>query len=282
MCRKTVNMIEEIQPTHICVAGDSYGSNTVRRSILDSYKRQRPKCSEMVKYQLANIQRLCKHIGFGYAEHTGYEADDVIHTFVRQALGRDFASIDIIGDDKDLLQLLTDKRVTIHRHYMSTLTPLRIDDPETEVIPIVNLNVLPRQIPDFLALVGDSVDNIPGCPTIGSKRAALLLKTFGCIDLLFKHLDEIERFQTKMKGKCEISSNFPTKSMTGHLRDNEAVIRRGLRLTKLYDLSQEMTVSIDDMEFDRSLFDVEQMWVQLEKCKIEISGTFAVSDVQSK
>ena len=124
---------------------------------------QRRVCPEIIRWQLANIQSVFEDIiRIHYTALDCHEGDDIINTVVRLALNQDFNSVHIIGDDKDLLSILSDNRVRLHRK-SGSLSPstVHVPHPESDPIPVEDYNVLPHQIPDFLALVGDRVDNIP-------------------------------------------------------------------------------------------------------------------------
>eukprot|EP01084_Bolivina_argentea_P229292 387044_1 len=190
MCRRVFYKIQELQPTHVCIAGDGPQSSHTRRAILKEYKANRPACPELIKYQLKHADVLCDALNMKYVSCNNYEGDDVIHTFVHQAIQQGFDAIDIIADDKDLFALLIHPSVCIHR-ISKPMDPIKVEDPSRNAIPLQNFNVLPSQIPDFLALVGDTADNIKGCPTIGAKRAQWLLHKYKNIDGIFNELNHV-------------------------------------------------------------------------------------------
>ena len=266
------NKIREIQPTHCILAGDGYQSCQTRREIHKDYKATRPECPDLVKYQLANIDQILDIVKIGLIKQEYHEADDIIFTMVNQALSRNFEEIHIVADDKDLFTLLSNSKVFIHRlsSKSTEINPIRILDPSTEVIPVTNYNVLPCQIPDFLALVGDTVDNIAGCPGIGYKRGQQLLNEYKSIDGIFSNINRITRKQ---------------KTIGKNLRDNEKLIRQGLILTKLKDLSHILPKEIDHFVFDIDLIEKEitkskleeiglnTLYKEIQKAKKEISSS---------
>eukprot|EP01084_Bolivina_argentea_P313015 541990_1 len=254
LCRKIFNKIQQLNPTHVCIAGDGYQSSQKRKQISKDYKANRPECPPLIAYQLSNTYILCNILKITYTSYEGYEADDIINTFVTQALKHNFDSIDIIADDKDLFTLLIDSRVAIHKLSKSIINPIQILNPNEDVIPIKQFNVLPYQIPDFLALVGDSVDNIKGCPTIGIKRAQWLLNKYKNIDGIFAQLNDIR---------------MTHKAIAKHLEENENVVREGLSMTKLHDLSDVLRLSVNDMMFDIDSLQMEEVESKLMEFGIE-------------
>lgn len=157
-------------PTYGAVVFDAPGGS--HRTVLDpAYKRERPRMPEDLKRQLLAIDELVAAHGFPRIAVPGVEADDVLATLCEHALRQDF-EVTIVSGDKDLLQLLTSDRV-------------RVFDPTAEVLYHADrarrrLGVNPEQLPDYLALVGDPIDGIPGVPGIGKKTA---------VDWLVQHGD---------------------------------------------------------------------------------------------
>ena len=260
LCRKMFNKIKQIKPTHCIIAGDGYNSNDTRREIQKDYKAFRPQCSDIIKYQLSNIDKLLDILKIPFISQELHEADDIINTFVNQAINRDFEEVHIIADDKDLFTLLSNSRVAIHRlsNKSIDINPIRVINPHKDVIPVKNYNVLPSQIPDFLALVGDTVDNIQGCPGVGFKRAQQLLTQYQNIDGIFNNITKIAKKQ---------------KAIANNLRDNEELIRRGLSLTKLKDLSNIIPKNIDHCIFDIDWIDKETTKNKLEEIGLHLLYT---------
>lgn len=233
MIKTIVPHIQSFCPTHVIIAGDASDASDYRRQICKHYKRNRPPCPEPIKYQLSNAWKLCDALRLPFVTCSHYEADDVIHTFVHQAIKDNFSHIRIIADDKDLFSLLHDERVEIHRLCRS------------EILNVTNNGIInssfqtkPLQMPDFLALVGDRVDNIPGCCTIGTQRATMLLNKYENIDEIYANLDEIKA------------------SMVNQLRVHEEIVYKSLSMTKLIHLGDKMDVCMDNLRFDmNSLLD---------------------------
>ena len=182
----TVTMIERLltqyPPKMLAFALDS-GRPTFRHDLYSKYKANRPEPPDDLIVQLVRSTEIVSAVSHLVWRYPGYEADDIIATAVRQARGRALKVL-IVGADKDLMQLIGED--------------VRLWDPQRdkvygppEVVEKFGVNV--DQVRDFLALTGDSSDNIPGVPSIGPKTAAELLRQHGNIDGIYSHLDEISR-----------------------------------------------------------------------------------------
>ena len=152
----------------IIVVFDAKGK-TFRNEIYKEYKANRPPMPEDLREQLEPLKEICKAIGFPLIEISGVEADDVIATLVNKAKEKNFKAV-VSSLDKDLMQLVEDPNITI----MNTMTHQIF----TEDKVFEKFGVLPNQIRDMLALVGDSSDNIPGVPKVGQKTAAKWLNEY--------------------------------------------------------------------------------------------------------
>lgn len=159
-------VMRELQPCYSAVVFDAPGK-TFREEQYAEYKAQRPKTPDELARSIPIVKDLVRVMGLKYLEVSGVEADDVIGTLARMANEQGIEAV-IVSSDKDMLQLVDDSVVVYDpwkgRFYKSN------DVKE-------KLGVSPAQVPDFLALAGDAIDNVPGVPGIGPKRAlALLLK----------------------------------------------------------------------------------------------------------
>ena len=177
-------MLADHTPSHHAAAFD-LGAPHKRLTLLPSYKAQRPPTPPDLDRQLPGIRQVLQAMRVPIVEIEGDEADDIIATLAVRAAG---AGLDVLiaSNDKDFMQI-----VGAH------IRLLRPDGKETIVVnpPAVRarFGVAPEQIVDFLSLLGDSVDNIPGAAGVGEKTAAQLLQTYGTLDNLIAHLPEIAR-----------------------------------------------------------------------------------------
>ncbi len=192
-----VKIIEEEQPTHIAVVFDAAGRNR-RHDEYGEYKAQREKAPEEMLDSLDDVHAITAALRIPEITWSGAEADDVIGTIAAQAEAAGFHTW-LVTPDKDLAQLVTD-RTTLYRVSRTPGSPASIFGPAQvrERWGVADVS----QVVDVLALVGDSVDNIPGVPGIGDKTAQKLLAQFGTVeeligragDLKGKQRERIEQF----------------------------------------------------------------------------------------
>ncbi|RKQ69755.1 DNA polymerase I [Litorimonas taeanensis] len=170
----------ESRPTHFAVIFDA-SSQTFRNDIYDLYKANRSEPPEDLRPQFPLVRDATRAFGAPAVEMEGFEADDLIATYAKQAeaLG---ARVTIISSDKDLMQLVSEK--------VRMLDTMKNKDIGIEQV-IEKFGLPPESVIDVQALAGDSVDNIPGVPGIGVKTAALLLTQYGTLENLLDHAEEI-------------------------------------------------------------------------------------------
>ena len=174
-------LLREYQPKHIAVVFDAKGK-TFRDELYPEYKAQRPPMPKELQQQIGPIHAIIRAMGLPLLVVEGVEADDVIGTLARQATERGMDTLVSTGD-KDLAQLV-DRHVTLINTMNDTvLTPETVKE---------RFGVPPERIVDYLALIGDSVDNIPGVPKVGPKTAAKWLQKWGSLDGIIAHADEIK------------------------------------------------------------------------------------------
>ncbi len=180
-----VNMLRKLldayHPEHIGVVFDAPGK-TFRDDLYAEYKAHRPPMPDDLREQIEPTHEIIRAMGLPLLIVDGVEADDVIGTLAHRATALGMPTLISTGD-KDMAQLVNDK-VTL----INTMTDTKMD---TQGV-IDKFGVKPRQIVDFLALTGDSADNIPGVPGCGPKTAAKWLKQYGTLDNLIAHADEIK------------------------------------------------------------------------------------------
>lgn len=183
-----VNMINSVlseEFTHILVAFDKSGK-TFRHDDYQDYKGGRKPMPEEFRSQIDLIKQSLEVLGVKQRELEFIEADDIIGTYATKYYN-DFDSIEIISNDKDLLQLINDK-VSLRssrkgmQDYIS-YTPKLLEDV---------MGVSPKQITDLKGLMGDASDNLPGIPGVGEKTAVKLLKEYGTLENVIAHKDEIK------------------------------------------------------------------------------------------
>ncbi len=210
-------LIREEQPLHIAVVFDAPGK-TFRDELFAEYKAHRPPMPDELRSQVQPILDAVEAMGLPLLRVEGVEADDVIGTLCKQAADAGLSVLVSTGD-KDLAQLVNDK-VTL----INTMNNSRMDRDGVKA----KFDVFPEQIIDYLALVGDTSDNIPGVPKVGAKTAAKWLNLYDTADGIVASVDEI-------KGKVGDS-----------LRENVEQLR----------LSQELATIREDLELDTRIADL--------------------------
>ena len=161
------------RPTHLAIIFDK-SEITFRNKLYPDYKAHRPPAPDDLIPQFALIREAVRAFDLPCLEQVGFEADDLIATYARQA-GERGATTTIVSSDKDLMQLVTDK-VTMY----DTMKDRRIGIPEV----IEKFGVPPEKVVEVQALAGDSTDNVPGVPGIGVKTAAQLIVEYGDLETL--------------------------------------------------------------------------------------------------
>ncbi len=197
-CRFLGDFLEQVQPEHVAVAFDESLATSFRNDIYPAYKANREPAPEELKRQFLQCRRYVKALGIVECGDPRYEADDFIGTLVIRGR-RDGLPSTIVSRDKDLAQLLTRAD-----YFWDFAGKGKIG---YERIPEV-FGVWPEQIADFLALAGDSVDNIPGVPGVGKKTAAALLDHFGSLDAIYANLDRVH--EVAVRGARTLAAKLDT------------------------------------------------------------------------
>ncbi len=198
-----------IEPTHLIVVWDG-GLCAKRMAALPEYKAQRPEMPNDLRPQLDGIAGYLEAAGIASYRADGVEADDYIACLARHASDAGMAVV-IASSDKDFMQLVSPR--------VGLLNPNdKNESVWTDERVRAKTGVEPSQIVDWLGLMGDSVDNIPGVPGVGPKTAADLLNRFGSVANLFACLEEVK--SEKLRESLHLSME---------------AVRRNLKLVKLQD-----------------------------------------------
>ncbi len=194
-----VNMLQDLlkreQPSHIAVCFD-VGGGTFRHEMFHEYKANRDETPEGILVAVPYIHRILEAYHIPTFSKPGFEADDVIGSLAKMACSHGFETY-MVTADKDLGQLVNE------------CTKIYIPG-KNEIMGVKEVNekygiAHPQQIIDLLALMGDSADNIPGCPSVGSVRAQNLIQQFGSVDYLLEHTDELRgSMRLKVKENADI------------------------------------------------------------------------------
>jgi DNA polymerase-1 len=187
-----MNMIRKLQneekPEGLIIVFDSKAPS-FREEISKAYKAQRPPMPGNLSAQIPYVKSVLEAMGLPLLEKDGFEADDIIGTVVEQLKDHD-ADVVIVTSDKDMMQLVTERVVIL-----DTMKGVTIGEREVEE----KFGIKPALMIDYLALCGDTSDNIPGVPGVGDKTARELVSVFGALDELYTHIDEVKKPALKEK-----------------------------------------------------------------------------------
>ncbi|AKQ66989.1 DNA polymerase I [Myxococcus hansupus] len=180
--RMVLKALRELKPSHVALAFDKE-SRTERQKIDPTYKANREGPPEDLIPQFALIRRVVEAINVPVLEVAGWEADDVIGTLAVKAKQEGFC-VQVVTGDKDFVQIVDDD--------------VRLYDPMKDVHTLpadvkARLGIEPGQMRDYLALIGDAVDNVPKVPGIGPKTATELIQQFGNVETLLERLEEVKK-----------------------------------------------------------------------------------------
>ena len=225
-------LIKDYQPDHAVMIFDAKGK-TFRHTLFPEYKAHRDAMPEALAVQIAPLKEMIELLGFPLVCIPGVEADDIIGTLTRQAVAHG-QEVLIATGDKDIAQLIQE-----HVHIVDTMKDARIDRDYV----IKKFGVTPEQIIDFLALVGDTADNIPGIPKVGPKTAAKWLNEYGDINNLKQHAHEI------------------TGKVGEYLRDNLDQLNLAIELTTI-KCDVDLNISLDQMKMKS--IDIDNLRSKLE------------------
>jgi len=254
------SLLLQYQPSHVAVVFDAKGK-TFRDELFAEYKSHRPPMPDDLRAQIEPLHSMVKAMGLPLLVTPGVEADDVIGTLALEAEKAGYAVLISTGD-KDMAQLVTPNVTLINTMNNTILGPQEVCD---------KYGIPPELIIDFLALMGDSSDNIPGVPGVGEKTAQALLQGIGGLDALYGNLESIATLS--FRGAKTMAAKLEQNKEVAYLSYKLATIKTDVEL----DLTcAELTVSEPDVdtlqqlfkqyEFKRWLADVEAgVWLENKK-----------------
>lgn len=201
-------LIVEEKPEYLVAAFDT-AEPTFRHQMYEAYKANRAEMPDDLGPQIPYVYRVCDALRVPTLKKPGYEADDIIGTLARRAVAHGLEVV-IISNDKDLCQLVNEHVVVIKSDRQNTVV-CDIQGVEER------MGVPPNQVVDFLALVGDSSDNVPGAPGIGEKGGVQIVRQFGSVEAALEGWEKVER-----------------KSYRESLRDNRELILKSKELVTVH------------------------------------------------
>ncbi|MGM3159529.1 DNA polymerase I [Dickeya undicola] len=251
------SLLQQYHPSHVAVVFDAKGK-TFRDDLFEHYKSHRPPMPDDLRAQIEPLHRMVKAMGLPLLAVSGVEADDVIGTLAQQA-ERAGKPVLISTGDKDMAQLVTPNITLINTMNNTILGPDEV---------CAKYGIPPSLIIDFLALMGDSSDNIPGVPGVGEKTAQALLQGLGGLDTLYANLDKIAGLT--FRGAKTMAAKLEQSKEVAYLSYQLATIKTDVELEQE---CEQLTVNTPDVaelcelfaryEFKRWLADVEEgKWLQ--------------------
>ena len=178
-------LIKDYRPDYLGIVFDTT-KPTFRDKLFEAYKAHRPPMPDEMAVQLPYVRRLCEALRLPMVEYDGYEADDVIGTMAKQAANQHLDVL-VISNDKDMMQLVNGGVRILRTGSGGAKADTIVDAKKVEEI----LGVPPGRVIDLMALLGDSVDNIPGAKGIGEKGAAELIQKYGSVENALEHAGEV-------------------------------------------------------------------------------------------
>jgi len=180
-----VNLIKDHKPDYLAVAFDR-PEPTFRHELVEGYKATRSAAPDILRQQMGLVRQLVETMRVPVVEAPGYEADDVLATLATRAAAEGDDVIVVTGD-RDTYQLVQDPHLKVLYNRRGVSDYALYD----EAGILERTGVTPAQYPDFASLRGDPSDNLPGVPGVGEKTAAKLITTYGDLDGVYAHLDEL-------------------------------------------------------------------------------------------
>jgi len=178
-------LLKDYQPEYVAIVFDTR-QPTFRDKLFQKYKAQRPPMPDEMSVQLPYVRRLCEAMRLPILELDGYEADDVIGTMAKKAAATKIDVL-VVSNDKDMMQLVNPGVRILRTGSGGAKADTIVDAAKVTEI----LGVPPQKVIDLMALLGDTVDNIPGAKGIGEKGATELIQKYGSVESALDHADEV-------------------------------------------------------------------------------------------
>ncbi|MBS0898888.1 DNA polymerase I [Pantoea dispersa] len=232
------SLLMQYQPSHVAVVFDAKGK-TFRDELFENYKSHRPPMPDDLRAQIAPLHEMVKAMGLPLLAVSGVEADDVIGTLALEAEKQGRAVLISTGD-KDMAQLVTPGITLINTMTNTVLGPEEVEQ---------KYGVPPSLIIDFLAMMGDSSDNIPGVPGVGEKTAQALLQGLGGMQSIYDNLDKVAGLS--FRGAKTMAAKLEQNRDVAFLSYQLATIKTDVELELA---CEQLTVNEPDVEALQTLF----------------------------
>tara|TARA_B100000767_G_scaffold259016_1_gene268339 strand:- start:8792 stop:11629 length:2838 start_codon:yes stop_codon:yes gene_type:complete len=256
-----LDVIKREKPDHLAVCFDKGGSD-FRTKLYGEYKANRGETPEAIKIAVPYIQKILRGMNIPVIEKAGYEADDIIGTLAKQAEKDGFQTF-MVTPDKDFAQLVSEN-IFMYR-------PARMGN-GIEIWGIQEIQAKfeierPEQVVDYLGMMGDSADNIPGLPGVGDKTAKRFLKEYGSMEALLENTHELKG---KMKEKIEANKELGmlSKELAKILLDVPVTFEADSYKLSDPDYGSVQTV-FEELEFRRMQETLQRIFSDTPKTEIE-------------
>lgn len=232
------SLLAQYSPTHVAVVFDAKGK-TFRDELFEHYKSHRPPMPDDLRSQIEPLHEMVRAMGLPLLAVSGVEADDVIGTLALEAEKKGY-SVLISTGDKDMAQLVTPAITLINTMTNTILGPEEVEQ---------KYGVPPALIIDFLAMMGDSSDNIPGVPGVGEKTAQALLQGLGGMQSIYDNLDKVA--DLSFRGAKTMAAKLEQNRDVAFLSYQLATIKTDVELEQP---CEALTVSEPDVKALQALF----------------------------
>ncbi len=261
-------IIEAEKPEYFCIVFDTKAP-TFRHDMYSEYKATREKMPDEMAETIPRMMQALTTLQMNLMEKDGYEADDIIATIARKCASPEL-DIFIVSGDKDFAQLVSEN--------IFIYTPAKSGSMSSEILGRSEIKekygVYPEQIVDFLALIGDKSDNVPGVPRVGEKSAQPLLEQYGDLDQIYIHVDDIAKNMVREQIRENRESAYLSKKLV--TLEDQAPVDFTLEDLVLKSWNQhDVDVLLKDMEFNRLI-------ARAAKINNIIAGEPAIQDAPAK
>lgn len=217
--RMVARLIADRKPTHVLLCFDPGREHNPRYELYPEYKANRAAMPDELRRQIEEVQKIAQELNLPPVIVEGAEADDTIASLIEQHR-EDFDKIEIVSGDKDLYNMLY-KNVVLLRSKKGVTEFEEIDEAWVKA----KIGVTREQIPDYMALVGDTSDNVPGVKGVGEKTAAKLIADYKSLDKIYKSIDKIKPEGLKAKLEASRENAYTSQKLVTLRKDIELPIK---------------------------------------------------------
>ena len=217
--RMVARLIADRKPTHVLLCFDPGREHNPRYELYPDYKANRAAMPDELRRQIEDVQKMARELNLPPMIIEGAEADDTIASLIEQHR-EDFDKIEIVSGDKDLYNMLY-KNVVLLRSKKGVTEFEEIDEAWVKT----KIGVSREQIPDYMALVGDASDNVPGVKGVGEKTAAKLIADYKSLDKIYKSIDKIKPDGLKAKLEASRDNAYTSQKLVTLRKDIELPVK---------------------------------------------------------